>query len=471
MKGTSYRTGRRGALRMVMAVLLAVALVLQGFPATALAEGLTDVNVSAIAEVGDDETAPTDENAAPVDEEEIVVEEEQEAEPAEVPDAVVETEAIEPVGDDAGQEAASEDDGGDGLEVQTDSEGSMPLVQEEEEPVLDAQAIDMATYRAKRDAFINDARWAHGTYWPQIPPKLSTYSCWGCFAYACDFTTYVYGVNNYQEGQAFYSPSEIRTGDVIRISGHTFVVLERNGNDLYTAEGAFSDAVRIANPGYKVTASGGLTDTWGNAKTFETGYHFDITGGGNILNLGDDFHAYLILNNGWRHTTASADAAYGQLTVANANDSFDPRQIWRFIRQSDGSYKIKSAYWADFEGEAWYLQADNAGTTSGTAVNMWKNSGSAAQNWYLTGSQGDCVLRNANCSLVMDATGGSNAGGTPSSSTRRTGRPPRASAFTTSRRTRAPTSSPPSLARATTRGIRSPRWASPPRLRGLSRRR
>ena len=141
-----------------------------------------------------------------------------------------------------------------------------------------ALAMRSDEYFAKSDAFVADPRWANGVSWGQRPPKLSSYGSAGCFAYACDFTTYMYGIENYENGQVYYSVNEIRTGDVIRVEGHSIVILERIGNNLRTAEGAWvGDQVRVANPGY--TISGGvILDPWGTVRPFVRGYHFD-TGG------------------------------------------------------------------------------------------------------------------------------------------------------------------------------------------------
>ena len=37
-----------------------------------------------------------------------------------------------------------------------------------------------AGYDTKVNEFINDARWKNGVSWPQISPKLSSYSSLGC---------------------------------------------------------------------------------------------------------------------------------------------------------------------------------------------------------------------------------------------------------------------------------------------------
>ncbi len=145
-----------------------------------------------------------------------------------------------------------------------------------------ALAITAQEYWARVDSFVNDSKWCHGTSWNQISPKLSTYQGWGCVAYGCDFTAYVYGINAYNQGSEFYNPSEIRTGDVLRVNNsHTFVVLERDGSKLWAAEGGFgyepNQTVRVSSDVYTVSGNT-LNDRYNGNKTLTVGYHFD-TGG------------------------------------------------------------------------------------------------------------------------------------------------------------------------------------------------
>lgn len=133
-------------------------------------------------------------------------------------------------------------------------------------------------YFALSDAFVADERWCDGTTWGWQMPKLSDWTAWQCYAYACDFTKYMYGVDNYEWGTYYASTSQIQTGDVVRAGGHSFVVLERNGNYLRTAEGNYGGRVRVADPGYEITSEGLLQLGANRLLAFYKGYHFD-TGG------------------------------------------------------------------------------------------------------------------------------------------------------------------------------------------------
>ena len=131
-------------------------------------------------------------------------------------------------------------------------------------------------YTEKMNAFINSNQWKHGAEWEGSKrPTISQYGGSGCCAYAADFVKYVFGSDNARGGSAFTNPSEIRSGDVIYVSGkdHWFVVLERNGNQLTTAEGNWGGKVVISKTAYTVNQNTLMRDGK-KFRTFEKGYHF-----------------------------------------------------------------------------------------------------------------------------------------------------------------------------------------------------
>lgn len=141
-----------------------------------------------------------------------------------------------------------------------------------------SNAMTPQEYFARSDAFVADSRWCNATTWGWQTPKIAEWTSWQCFAYACDYAKYMYDIDNYEWGTYYGSLSQIRTGDVVRAGGHSFVVLERNGDYLRTAEGNYGGRVRVADPGFQIT-SDGIIQLGGNRYlAFEKGYHFD-TGG------------------------------------------------------------------------------------------------------------------------------------------------------------------------------------------------
>jgi len=135
-------------------------------------------------------------------------------------------------------------------------------------------------YAGTMEQFINDARWRNGTYWGyNTRPKIANYSAQGCCAYVCDFTKYVYGKNSYREGQVYHNINEVRAGDVIDVGVHWFVVLGRNGNSLYTAEGNAQNSVWVRNGRYTISGNkfSYRSDSGNSYYSLYAGYHF--TGG------------------------------------------------------------------------------------------------------------------------------------------------------------------------------------------------
>jgi uncharacterized protein YjdB len=132
------------------------------------------------------------------------------------------------------------------------------------------------SYTQKVNTFINDYYYRNGASWSASKkPMLSNYGSSGCCAYAADFVKYVFGKSSPRSGRAFYSASQIKAGDVVRVSNsqHWFVVLERNGNTLKTAEGNWGGRVVVSNGTYTIV-NGQLYRNGYKFRTFSVGYHY-----------------------------------------------------------------------------------------------------------------------------------------------------------------------------------------------------
>lgn len=111
-------------------------------------------------------------------------------------------------------------------------------------------------------------------------------------------------------------------------------------------------------------------------------------------NIGDDFYAYIIKKNSWKHLESSAN---GNVQIAaNGNDSLDPKQIWHFLRQSDNSYKIINEY------NNTCLDAYYSRTEKGTNVQTYESNDSSAQRWYMISSGGGYRIKAKHCDLYLD---------------------------------------------------------------------
>jgi hypothetical protein len=140
------------------------------------------------------------------------------------------------------------------------------------------QNTSQNSYDSKVSSFINTAKWKNGASWGYYQrPTIGGGNGIGCYAYANDFIKYVYGKSGSFEGTgtAFYSPSGIRSGDVIKVtnSQHWFVVLYRNGNKLTTAEGNWGGKVVVSSSAYSVSGNT-LYRNGKKFRTFSVGYHY-----------------------------------------------------------------------------------------------------------------------------------------------------------------------------------------------------
>ncbi|MBE7039091.1 MAG: hypothetical protein E7404_09355 [Ruminococcaceae bacterium] len=132
------------------------------------------------------------------------------------------------------------------------------------------------SYSDKMQSFLKDSRFKNGATWKSSQkPKLSSYSCSGCCAYAADFAKYVFGKKSPTSGTKFTNPKDIKSGDVIKVTGsqHWFVVLERNGQKLKTAEGNWNGKVVVSSSAYTVK-NNTLYRNGKKFRTFAAGYHF-----------------------------------------------------------------------------------------------------------------------------------------------------------------------------------------------------
>lgn len=104
----------------------------------------------------------------------------------------------------------------------------------------------LESYENKITKFLNDSRWRKGTSWGKSTKSKLGGNWYQCAAYAYDFSKYVFNKNPNSSGKDkpisidSGTTKNIRRGDVIKInySGgvHWFVVLERSGNSLTTAD-------------------------------------------------------------------------------------------------------------------------------------------------------------------------------------------------------------------------------------------
>ena len=119
------------------------------------------------------------------------------------------------------------------------------------------------------------------------------------------------------------------------------------------------------------------------------------------VDVGSDFYAYIINVDPWKHLTNNNGNV--EISVETAATS----QIWRFSRNSDGSYKIVNCA----DGNC--LDVYGAYSDSGTNVQTYPaHDDTPAQKWFIYGSSGEYILRAGCTDCVLDVNGGLRDDGT-----------------------------------------------------------
>ena len=192
--------------------------------------------------------------------------------------------------------------------------------------------------------------------------------------------------------------------------GHSQLIVQKDSNGFTVFEGGLSAWPYCREKYYtwsEYINTGWLGGTYQYIKYIKWPGAPAIVGpSDNAVNLGDDFYAHIILEYPWLHVEATKD---GNVQLAEGgNDSNDPRQIWHFVRDSNGSYEISNEY-ADLR-----LDAKNWGTENGTHIGVGEDNDQTAQRWFLFESDSACkIAASYKTEMVLDVTGGIKEPSTP----------------------------------------------------------
>ena len=117
-----------------------------------------------------------------------------------------------------------------------------------------------------------------------------------------------------------------------------------------------------------------------------------------LVDLGHDFYAKIQASSGKNLSLSGTN-------VIIYDESTAPAQVWRFARNTDGSYRIIN------QKTGQCLDVYGAVGTSGTNVNIYQGNDSDAQKWFIYEEDGKYIFRPA-CSeeCVLDVEGNSSAG-------------------------------------------------------------
>ena len=129
-------------------------------------------------------------------------------------------------------------------------------------------------------------------------------------------------------------------------------------------------------------------------------------------NIGTNVYRYLIRTDGWKHIGTNYDSSDRyNVTIGSANTG-DPEQIWKFIRQGDGSYYIQNMFNDN------YLTYEGNCVQQAKVTTSWLNTNKASRfQWYIYDKNGTFQLvpkdsATAGTWLVLDCTGNYQTPGT-----------------------------------------------------------
>ena len=130
-------------------------------------------------------------------------------------------------------------------------------------------------------------------------------------------------------------------------------------------------------------------------------------------NIGADVYRLLIRSDSWKHIgTNYYDSNSWNVTISRTNNANDPAQIWRFIRQADGSYYVQNMF-----NEEYLTYEGNCASQAKVTTTPFAGQRATRFQWYIKSYNGifkliakDSVT--AGNWLVLDCKDGSSAAGT-----------------------------------------------------------
>ena len=125
------------------------------------------------------------------------------------------------------------------------------------------------------------------------------------------------------------------------------------------------------------------------------------------VNLGDDFYAVILNTNYWKPITYNSKDENKSVTLTNAITTSE--QLWRFIRQNDGSYVIYSA------ANGNVMEMDCGRTTSGNPVIAQEYWAGEYQKWFIYNHNNGYIIQSKHyydMNLVLTLDNNNSADGT-----------------------------------------------------------
>ncbi len=198
-----------------------------------------------------------------------------------------------------------------------------------------------------------------------------------------------------KQGEVFYQPG-VKDPTGATTGSHLHIAVKRGAIDKYFFSGdVYPNKALSLRKGTTIKQTGGYSwvtkDDLPPKKWYETVP---------LANLGDSFDA-LILNK----AAGIPIRTISSTNVVTHPEEWTTSEMWRFTRQSNGSYKIVNF------GNGLCLDADCSGTTDGTNIGSVASNGYSAQRWFIYSVNGGYAFRPAYGELAMDSWGDSTSNG------------------------------------------------------------
>ena len=115
-------------------------------------------------------------------------------------------------------------------------------------------AFKEENYRALVEQMGSEYAFRTGRFWDNSThPIVVNSGNGGCAAFATDFAGYIFDAHNFNSGERYDDPNEIRSGDVLALKGHFITVVERYPDGhLLTWDGNCNSSIRRTSGAYSI---------------------------------------------------------------------------------------------------------------------------------------------------------------------------------------------------------------------------
>lgn len=225
-----------------------------------------------------------------------------------------------------------------------------------------------------------------------------TRDAWSCCAFARYVFYCTFGLA--PESSGTVSSSNAQIGDYMNFGSHYAIYLGQDSTYWYVYDSNYtSPATNVVKYNRALRKSNFSSVQIHHASNYDT----INNSGNNPVDLGTDFFALIMNKAMWKPLTVEQN----KNVDIKCGKYYDcPDQIWKFERQSDGSYKIISASNQDC------LDVDGASTSPGANVQAFVDHGHDAQRWYVIERNGGVVLKSKISNCVLEVNGGNATDGT-----------------------------------------------------------